>query len=275
MTLNLWYFILYEYLEGDIKMGKFNIKKIIDSSKLLVDKHSPEILTGLGITGMVCSTVLAVKATPKALDLIEERKYELDTYELTGREIIKTCWKCYLPSVITGGVSVACLIGANKVNNKRNIMLATAYNLSERTLTEYRNKVVDVIGEEKEREIRSSVANDRVANKNLSDAIIVCDKGNTLCYDTISGRYFKCDADKIRKAENILNRKLMSDAYVSLNDFYDLIGLPFTQIGDDLGWVFNGDMIEIQISACLSEDDTPCIVLDYSIEPKHDYQKLI
>lgn len=256
-------------------MGKFNLKNLMETSKVFVDKHSPEILTSIGIAGMISSTVMAVKATPKALELIDDKKYELDTDELTKREIVQACWKCYIPSVITGGVSIACLIGANSVNTKRNVMLATAYNISERTLTEYKNKVVEVLGEEKEREIRTEIARDRIDKKPVSDTIIMSDKGNTLCYDSISGRYFKCDADKIRKAENILNKRLMSEAYVSLNDFYDLVGLPYTQIGNDLGWVFDGDMIEIEFSTCLSEDDVPCIVLDYSIEPKHGYQKLI
>lgn len=256
-------------------MAKFNLKNIIDNSKIFVDKHSPEILTSLGIAGMISSTILAVKATPKALDLIEDKKDELCTEDLTKREIIQACWKCYIPSVITGGVSVACLVGANSVNNKRNIALATAYNLSERTLTEYKNKVVEVLGEEKEKEIRKEIVKDRVEKNPIKDNIIITEKGNTLCYDSISGRYFKSDADKIRRAENILNKKLMSDVYVSLNDFYDLVGLPFTKIGNELGWSFDGDMVEIEFDTAMSEDEIPCIVINYSIEPKTDYQKLM
>lgn len=256
-------------------MGKFNLKNIIDSSRIFMDKHSPEILTSVGIAGMVTSTVLAVKATPKALDLIEDKKDELDTDELTKREIVQACWKCYIPSTITAGAAIACIIGASRINTRRNVMLATAYNLTERTLTEYRDKVVEVIGEEKEKEIREEIAKDRIERKPLSDTVFVSEKGNTICYDSISGRYFKSDAEKIRKAENMLNKKLMGEAYVSLNDFYDLIGLPYTQMGFDLGWKFDGDMIEIQFDTCLNEDDQPCLVLDYTIEPKHDYQKLI
>lgn len=256
-------------------MGKFNLKDMINTSKTFVDKHSPEILTSIGITGMVTSTILAVKATPKALLLIDDKKEELEVDELTNREIVEACWRCYIPSAVTGALSIGCLIGASSVNHKRNIMLATAYNLSERTLTEYKHKVVEVLGEEKERKIRDEIARDRVEKRPYTDAVIVAEKGNTLCYDSLSGRYFKSDPDKIRKAENQLNKKLMSEPYVSLNDFYDLIGLPFTQIGEDLGWVFGGDMVEIEFSTCLSEDDVPCIVLEYSVEPKYGYEKLM
>lgn len=256
-------------------MKKTNFKGLINTGKIFMDNHSPEILMSIGITGMLSATVMAVKATPKALDLIEDKKDELDTDELTKKEVIQTCWKCYIPTIITSGVSIACLVGSNSINTKRNLMLATAYNLSEKTLTEYRNKVVEVIGEDKEKEIRKEISRDRVANQQTSDMVMMVEKGNTLCYDSISGRYFKSDPDKIRKAENLLNKRLMGEAYVSLNDFYDLIGLPFTQMGNDLGWVFDGDMIEIEFNTCLSEDDKPCLVIGYSIEPKHGYQKLI
>lgn len=257
-------------------MKKIDFKNVVKSTQNLLDKHSPVILTSIGITGMISTTIMAVRATPKAMILIEEKKDEVDDDNLTRREIVKTCWKCYAPAAITGGISIACLISANNVNNKRNAVLATAYKLSETTLTEYKNKVIDVIGAEKEQTIRDDIAKDRITkNPARSNEVIVMGKGSTLCYDNISGRYFKSDMDKIRKAENEINRKLMSDLYVSLNDFYDLIGLPFTQIGFELGWSFDGDLLTIEYGTTLSEDDEPCIVMDYSIQPKHNFQKLI
>ena len=104
---------------------------------------------------------------------------------------------------------------------------------------------------------------------------VITGKGEVLCYDAISGRYFKSDVDKIRKAENILNKKLMNDMYCSLNDFYDLVGLPFTQLGFELGWNVNDSLVEIEFSTQLSEDDIPCVVVDYSVTPKYDFQHLL
>lgn len=256
-------------------MGKFNLKNAINTSKIFVDKHSPEILTSIGITGMIGTTVMAVAATPKALRLIEDKKEELDTDELTKREVIQSCWKCYVPSMITGAASIACLIGATSINNRRNVVLATAYKISESTLKEYRDKVVDVLGEEKEQEIRDEIAKDRVQQRPISENIIIPSKGDTLCYDSISGRYFNSDVDKIRKAENKLNKGLLNEPYMSLNDFYDFIGLPATKIGEELGWKYNGDMVEIEFSTTMSEDDRPCIVISYSIEPIRNYHKLM
>ena len=257
-------------------MGKIDFSKITKDVKNKVSEYSPEILIGLGITGMLSSTVLAVKATPKALYLIEEKKKEEDVEELSKIDIVKTCYKCYIPSAVSAVVSIGCIIGANSVNSRRNAILATAYRLSENAFTEYREKVIETVGEKKEQEVRDKIAKEKLEkNPVQSNQVIITDKGNTLCYDAISGRYFRCDIDKIRRAEHTLNRKLMNDMYVSLNEFYDLIGLPYVQIGFDLGWNIDCGDIEIEFSSQLAEDDSPCLVIDYSVQPKQGYQRLM
>lgn len=257
-------------------MNKKGISNFIKTVGNKLSEHSPEILTGIGITGLLSTTVLAVKATPKALRLIDEKKEENNVDELTNMEVVKTCWKCYIPAAVTASVSVACLIGANSVNSKRNAVLATAYKLSESAFSEYKEKVIETIGEKKEEEVRDKIAKDRIEKNPVNNnEVIITGKGDVLCYDVVSGRYFKSDVDKIRKAENTLNKKLMNDMYCSLNEFYDLIGLPFTQMGFDLGWNVNDSLVEIEFSTQLSEDDTPCVVIQYSVLPKCDYQHLL
>lgn len=257
-------------------MNKKSISNFVKTVGDKLSEHSPEILTGIGITGLLSTTILAVKATPKALRLIDEKKEEMNTDELTNTEVVKTCWKCYIPAAVTASVSVACLIGANSVNSKRNAVLATAYKLSESTFSEYKEKVIETIGEKKEEEVRDKIAKGRIEqNPVKNNEVIITGKGDVLCYDIVSGRYFKSDVDKIRKAENTLNKKLMNDMYCSLNEFYDLIGLPFTQMGFELGWNVNDSLVEIEFSTQLSEDDTPCVVIQYSVLPKCDYQHLL
>ena len=112
-------------------MNKEAISKFARDVRTSLSRHSPAILMGIGIAGMVTTTVVAVKATPKALRLIEEKKQELDVESLTPVETVKATWKCYIPAAVTGAVSIACLIGSNSVNTKRNAALATAYKLSE------------------------------------------------------------------------------------------------------------------------------------------------
>lgn len=252
-------------------MIKFNARQIIKGIQVTMAKHSPEILTGIGIAGMVATTVLAVRATPKAIALLEEKKLETD--HISAVDTVKTTWKCYIPAAVTGITSIACLIGANSVNARRSAALATAYSLSQTALTEYKDKVVETIGEKKEQVIRESIAKDKLENDPVrSNEVIITDKGTTLCYDGIFGRYFKSDIDTIKRAVNAINRKMVSgDMYVSLNEFYDEIGLGPIPIGYDLGWNLDDGTIEVDFTSQLAEDGTPCLVILYNVNPKYGY----
>lgn len=256
-------------------MGKTNLVTIVTSTRQFVSKRSPEILTGIGIAGMISTAVLAVKATPKAMELIEEKKREEWLDKLSPVEIVKVAWKPYIPAIVTCVTSTACLIGASSVSAKRNAALATAYKLSETALTEYREKVIETIGEKKELTIRDKVAEERVKKNPVSkNEVIITGNGKTLCFDPISGRYFMCSIETIKRAENTLNKQMLHDisGYVSLNEFYDEIGLDHTSVGDDLGW--NTDqIIDIDFSSQLNDNGEPSVVLDYLVAPKYDFYK--
>lgn len=256
-------------------MNKPNFKKLVESAKTAVSKHSPEILTGIGIAGMITTTVLAVKATPKALKLIDECKKEEKVDKLSAVETVKVAWKCYIPAAVTGTASIACLIGASSVHAKRNAVLATAYKLSETALTEYKEKVVETIGEKKEKTIREAIDEDHIAKNPVSkNDVIVTDRGSTLCYDHLSGRYFYSDIELIKRAVNEINRTMLTQMYVSLNDFYDELGLKHTRLGDELGWSIDSKLVDIEFSSHISDDGRPCLVIDYTVAPKRNFYKL-
>ena len=254
---------------------KLNVSKLCKDAKAIVSKRSPEILTGLGIAGMVTTTVLAVRATPKALKLIEDAQYE-KRESLTVSEKIKGAWKPYIPAAITGITSITCVIGASSVNAKRNAAIAAAYNLSQTALTEYKEKVVETIGEKKEQVIKDKIAKDKVENNPVTKSeVIITGKGNTLCYDTFNGRYFYSDIDQIKKAINELNRKMLNEMYVSLNDFYSELDLKVSSNGYELGWKLDDGLIEVDFSSQISDDGRPCLVIDYLVAPRYDYSKLM
>lgn len=256
-------------------MGKSNLNDIVKSVKSTLVQRSPEILTGIGIAGMVVTTVLAVKATPKALRLLDEAENEKEA-DLTVGEKIKTCWKCYIPTAVTGVTSVACLVGASSVHTRRNAALAAAYTLSDSALREYREKVVETIGEKKEKVVRDAVAKEKIEKDPVTNKeVIVTEKGDTLCYDGIFGRYFKSDMESIKRAINKINRQIVCDMYVSLNEFYDELGLNHVPIGDDLGWCIDDGQIEIDFSSQLAEDGTPCLVMNYSVTPRYNYSTFL
>lgn len=275
-------------------MNKPNVAKMWKDLKFVINKHSPEILTGIGIAGMISTTILAVRATPKALELIEDEKRRQNREivkeacrdghdccpqitKLKPLEVVKVAWKPYIPAAVTGVASVGCLIGASSVSARRNAALAAAYNLSQTALTEYKDKVVEVIGEKKEKAIKDEIAKDKIEKNPVKQSdIIITGKGKTRFLDVFSGQRFESDIEVIKKAENIINRKLISDMYASLNDFYDLIGpeLEQTRLGEDLGWNIDVGYIEIEFSAQIDDDGVPCIVLDYNVAPIYDYYKL-
>ena len=255
-------------------MSKEGLKRTIKSAERVLTKYSPGILTGIGITGMIGATFMAVKATPKALYLIEAKKEESEVEELTPVETVKTCWKCYIPATLATVLSVICLIGASTVSAKRNAALATAYSISEAALREYQEKVVEVVGEKKEKAVRDAVAKDQIDRDPVtkSEVVIIDSNSNTLCYEPLSGRYFKSTIDKIKKAEIELDRQMIQEMYVSLNDFYWEIGLDGTDLGDQMGWNLSKGYMDLSFSSQLADDGTPCAVIVYGIPPVYDYQ---
>lgn len=255
-------------------MLKFDVKGLINTGKTIVQKRAPEILTGVGIAGMITTTVFAVKATPKALMLIEEKKLDTDVEKLSVVETVKTVWPCYIPPVITGVVSVGCLIGASSVNMRRNAALATAYALSETTLKDYQEKVFETLGEKKAEEVRDAVAKDKLDKKPVDEnTIVMTERGNTLMFEPLSGRYFRSDIDIVKRIISELNLLLVTDDYVSLNDFYCAIGLGETQMGDMLGWNVQSAKIEVHFGTNLAANGEPCVVIDFVKPPIYDYNK--
>lgn len=262
-------------------MKKLDLAKLVRDAKLIASKHSPEILTGIGIAGMITTVVLAVKATPKAMELIDsethDRHYEHnDDTPLTKMDVVKVAWKPYIPAVISGTASIACLIGANSVNARRNAAIATAYKLSEAALSEYKDKVVEVIGEKKEKVIREKIAEDRLEKNPVNNSqIFMTEKGNTLFLEPISGQYFRSDIEIVKKTINELNEGMLNSpfGYLSVNDLYDALGLEQTSTGDDLGWCVSKGIIKFDIHAKVAKNGEPCIVLDYTNAPVYDYNK--
>lgn len=251
-------------------MGTKSIQLGIKSLLAVVKKHDAEILTGLGIAGMITGTVLAVKATPKALELIEEKKKEEE--KLDTVEVVKTVWKCYIPAALLETLSVTCLIFASVTSNKRNAALAMAYSLSEGALKEYQDKVVETIGEKKEQKIRDEIAKDKITSNPVENNNVIFTKnGHTLCYDAICGRYFESDIESIRRAENEANRWMLEENYIALNDLYDLMDLPPSAIGAELGWNMNDGYIDMVFSTELATDGRPCLVVSFRKPPHYYY----
>ena len=252
-----------------------NLSQMAKSVNRSLRKRSPEILIAVGILGMIGSTVMAVKATPKAIEVIENHT-KLDEngnkQEPTNIEKVKLCWKLYLPTVISASVSIACIVGSNSVNAKRNAALATAYTLSETALRDYTEKVVETIGEKKEQEIKDAVAKDRF-DKNIEKSrdIIIAGPGKMKCYDIFFDRYFESDVNSIKRAVAELNRRMNYENYISANDYFDELGIKECPMGSLLGWNLDRGLIDVRFTSVLDENEVPCLAISHNVEPKPEY----
>ena len=261
-------------MKGVNSMKKPNVSKLLKKGQIFFVKHEPGILTGIGIGGMFIAIGFAVSATPKALELMEEKKRQEQIEKLTPIETVKTTWKCYIPAALSAGLSTACLIGANSVSAQRNAALAAAYALSESTLKEYQDKVVETIGEKKELEVRDAIAQDRVdKNPVVNTEVVVTGRGDALCYEPITKRYFYSDIEKIRRIENDLNRDMRDEMYIPFNDWLYELGLSGDDYGDDKGWNIDRGYIETRMVPTIADDGRPCLAIDYVEPPKYDYKK--
>jgi len=257
-------------------MPKFaEIAKTVE--KFTID-NSPTILTVIGVTGTVTTAILTGRASFKAAELIahEQTKENIRGHHqpLTTKDKMRLTWTLYIPAVGTGLLTCAATVGANQIGTRRAAAVAAAYTISERAFTEYKEKVVEKLGESKEQNIRDEVAQDRVTRNPVGDReVIVTGGGDVLCYDAFTGRYFMSDMETLKKAQNDINYQIINQEYASLSDFYNKIGIAPTAYSDEVGWN-NDKLLELKLTGTLSEDQKPCISIDFAVSPVRDYYKL-
>lgn len=262
-----------------MKLQKIN--EIMDLGKVFFNEHKTSIYIGTGIAGMLTAGVVAVKVTPKASMLLEERRCEKhEKYlednttnpQLTFKDYIQVTWKYYLPPIALAGASAGLIIFGHKLDTKENAALAAAYALSESRLKEYTEKTVETIGEKKEKEIRNAIDKDRVDKTELIESeVIHTGDGETLCLDAWSGRYFYSDIEVLRREAVELSRAMLNDNVVTLNDWYDAIHLDGIKIGEDFMWDVDQykELIELSYSSQLNRKKQPVLVIDFANAPKY------
>ena len=237
-----------------------NLANTIDRAEKVVRRNSPAILTGFGVSGTIVTAYLAGVASYRAANDPHGRDRELDR-----KETIRLVWKRYIPAGISGAVTIGCIIGATGTANRRTAAAASAYTVTERAFSEYRDKVIDQIGETKEQKVRDELAADHIASSPPKNSeILVTGNGNVLCCRALTrSDISECDMETLRRAQNDVNAKILQELYVPLSDFYYLVGLPVTTNSSEIGW--NSDkLMELEFSTVLTEDGRPCLSFEYN-----------
>jgi hypothetical protein len=248
----------------------------INLQKLIID-NSPHILTAVAVVGSVTTAVLTGKASYKACEIIRVetdiayRGLDEERFPLPAKAKVELTWKLFVPAVGTGALTVAAILGSNRISASRAAGLAAAYSLSERAFEEYTHKVIEKMGPKQEQALRDELAQELVQRTPRTTEVIIA-SGNVLCLEALTGRYFRSDMETLRKAANDMNEVLLHNGYVSLSDFYEKVGLPETDMSDEVGWHGIG-MIELQFSAAMAENNQPCMVVGYRIKPVRNYHR--
>ena len=173
------------------------LANLIQTIGKTLSDNSPTILSGIAVTTSIATVVLATKASFSAAEdirdeeIIRERT-TLDSQDLTIREKVELVWPYYVPVAVTGTVTVVCIIAANRIGNRRAAAMAAAYTMSREAFAEYKDKVVERLGETKEQKMRDEIAQDQVNRNPVSNnELHITNTGDVICYDSITGRYFK------------------------------------------------------------------------------------
>lgn len=264
-----------------------DITKFINGLGKSMDKNSPAILTGMGVAGLVGTVVLAVRGTVKAYEALScEHGFRVEDYvkrtgedpasyplDFTTKELVELTWRHYVPTVASGAFTIACMIGSNHISSRRNAALVSVLTLTETALREYKEKVNEKFGEKKAIQVEDEIREDHLrANPIENTTIIMTGKGEHMFFDSFSGRYFMSDVETIRRLVNDFNQKLIKCApmFLGINDFYDELGLERIELGDEMGWNAEDNMLDVRLSSAkITKDGTPCGILEYKVWPKH------
>lgn len=242
--------------------------KLVGRTKLFFKHNSATILTCVGGVGVVATSVMAVKATPKALRLLEAAKEEKGE-ELTNLEKVKVAGPAYIPAVITGASTLACIFGANALNKRQQASLMSAYALLDNSYRDYKKKVTEMLGKEGHEEVMAEIAKDK-----LNEEEFEVEDDKKLFFDSFSGQYFESTIEKVQEAEYNINRDLSMRDYATVNEFYDYLGIPHIDAGDDIGWStgMNFDYywqswIDFGHRKVTLDGDLECIIITMFAEP--------
>ena len=243
------------------------------NAKLFFKRNASTILTCVGGIGVVATAVVAVKDTPKAMQIIE-KKTEEKGEDLTTIEKIKVAGPVYIPAVAIGVSTLACIFGANTLNKRTQASLMSAYALLDSSYKEYKNKVEEMYGEGASARVQGEVARDKYNSDDIS-----IDDEKLLFYDYFSERYFESTMEEVMQAEYDINRELHTKDYAYLNEFYDMLGLDHIQSGWDLGWSMGASLshywktwIDFRHEKVEMEDGMECYIITMT-EPIVDFEE--
>lgn len=242
-------------------------------------KNAPHILMALGTGGSVTAVIFAAKAAPKAREaridakrLKNEESEDIYVQNLTIPETIKVCGKFYIPAIGMELFSLLCFWGAHGIDVKRQALLAGTVYSMEQMLVEYQKKVVDMIGEGPEKEIRNAIAQDRV-DRNPPPSVLVEPDTDVWCY--YKGYKFRSNYLRLKELQNEVNAELIHNMYLSESDLLWMFDPERHWIvpSDEsrlIGWSVDR-LLEFDILPCMDPNHRPALSIEIRDKDGHEY----
>lgn len=235
---------------------------------------SPSILTVLSIAGVVGTSVMAGRVTPKALELIKDKKDELGADRLKPMEVVQTTWKCYIPSILIGMGTVTCIIGIGYMNKRNQASLMSAYAMLNESYKQYRKSAKIVYGEGADDKIHAEMAKDAMVSSydwgyQIYNMDMDSESERLLFYDLASKKYFRTTMAAVLNAQYHVNRNLSIRGDCSLNEYLSFLGIESVDNGDEIGWDISYLIEELECYwldfdnyKTTLEDGLECIIID-------------
>lgn len=247
------------------------LKEVAKNVVSKIGEKSPELLLGTGIAGMVGACYLSSRAGAEA----ERRKEELLDERVTNKEKFKLLGSIYWKPITAMIFGVGCTLGSYSKLTARSSALAAMYAMSETAREEYRSKVIEKLGGEKDEEIRKEIVKAHINDSAdtvgvLSESSIPGD-GPDLCYDNLGGHYFWSSIDRINTGVAKLNRRLDTEEFIQCNEYFYEFGLPQIKLGQYLGWSRRNEDIEFYFDSIIDKNGRAVIVVDCYTEPTTKY----
>lgn len=252
-----------------------NISPFLRTAQKWALENSPSILTVVGTIGAISTAVLATRAGFSSASLVENaliEKRQSQRGPLTKREVVEATWQEFIPPAVVGAITLAAIIGANRIGTRRAAALAAAFKISEKMAEEYRQKVVEHMGAQKEEMVRSDVARDRIGRTDGVETLIL-GEGEIIFYDSWSDRAFTSTRQRVEDAVNQINYQINQAWAASLTEFFDLLGLKATGVSDSFGWNTD-ELLDVNYTSCLLPDGRPACEIRYNTQPFQNYNKI-
>lgn len=232
--------------------------KILKSLGALCKQQLPTILTGVAVIGVFATGICAAKASLKAKEEIEQLE------EPTTIDKAKVLVPIYGPAVAVGGVTVACILSANRISVKRYAALAGTCAIAKSQLQEHKDKVLEMFGKENAASVEQEIAKDQIKMKTSDKLIYACDELIT-CKDLVTGKVFKSSMVRIQAAANYVNSEILLGGSANLASFYDELGEEYPTIADKIRWHCDSrtPMMQVEFGAEISEHGLPYLTFTY------------